>query len=140
MDNTFCWPDDFDMLFFFRHLPDMTKDTFEGMLWHINAFKAFVFFGGTLIIAASFFKEQGKSLSNFLTNDILITTGWIFLSFFLIICGAAHFKFHEFVPSLIPEYIPAHVFWTYFAAVALLAGGIGLIFNPTRKWVAALSA
>src|SRR5436190_108209 len=38
--------------FFLRHLPDMAKDTFEGMLWHINAFKAFVFFGGALIIAA----------------------------------------------------------------------------------------
>ena len=43
------------------------------------------------------------------------------------------------MPSLIPDYIPAHVFWTDFAGVALLAGGIGLIFKQTRKWAAALS-
>lgn len=125
--------------FFLRHLPDMTKDTLEGLLWRINAFKSFVFFGGAVAVAASFFKEQERNLSNFFTNDRLIATGWVLLSFFLIICGAAHFKFHQFVPTLIPDYIPAHVFWANFAGVALLAGGIGLIFKKTRKWAAAFS-
>ncbi|MEP6596190.1 MAG: hypothetical protein ABJA71_09585 [Ginsengibacter sp.] len=125
--------------FFLRHLPDMAGDTFEEMLWRINAFKSFVFFGGALMVAASFFKEKQRNLNTFFSNDRLITIGWICLSFFLIICGAAHFKFHQFVTTLIPAYIPAHVFWVYFAGVALLAGGIGLIFKPTRKWAAAFS-
>jgi len=125
--------------FFLRHLPDMVGDTFEGILWRINSDKSFVFFGGALIVAASFFKEQGRSFSKFFTNNRLITIGWVCLSFFLIICGAAHFKFNQFVPSLIPDYIPAHLFWTDFAGVALLAGGTGLIFKQTRTWAAALS-
>ena len=77
--------------FFLRHLPDMVGDTFEGIMWRINSDKSFVFFGGALIVAASFFKEQERSLSNFFTNNRLITIGWVCISFFLIICGAAHF-------------------------------------------------
>ncbi|HMG66532.1 MAG TPA: hypothetical protein VK588_02565, partial [Chitinophagaceae bacterium] len=33
----------------------------------------------------------------------------------------------------------ARPFWTYFAAVALLAGGTGIIFRQTRQWAATLS-
>jgi uncharacterized membrane protein len=125
--------------FFLRHLPDMAGDTFWGIVWRINSDKAFVFFGGSLIVAASLFQDQRRNPNQFFTNNVLMTIGWIALSYFLIICGAAHFKFHQFVPSLIPDYIPAHVFWTYFAGVALLAGGVGLIFKPIRTWAAAFS-
>jgi uncharacterized membrane protein len=125
--------------FFLRHLPEMTKANWEGILWSINAYKALVFFGGALLVVASFNKEEGYSFSETFSNSVLITTGIVCLSFFLIVCGAAHFKFSEFVFTLIPDCIPAHVFWTYFAAVALLAGGVGIIFRATRKWAAALS-
>ncbi len=125
--------------FLFRHLPAMIGNSFEGILWSINAYKSFVFFGGLLLVAVSFFKEQGNNSNKILTNDSLITIGWIILSFFLILCGAAHFKFADFVPSLIPAYIPFPDFWTYYAGVALIAGGTGLIFKQTRRYAAALS-
>lgn len=125
--------------FLFRHLPAMIGNSFEGILWNINAYKSFVFFGGSLLVAASFFKEGGNNSNKILTNDSLITIGWIILSFFLILCGAAHFKFADFVPSLIPGYIPFPDFWTYYAGVALIAGGMGLIFKQTRRYAAALS-
>src|SRR5215213_2612740 len=118
--------------FFLRHLPEMTGAGFEGILWSINAYKALVFFGGGLIVAASFYEEEGRNLSGTFSNKTLITVGLVCFSWFLIVGGAAHFKFHEFVPTLIPDYIPVHTFWTYFAGIALLAGGIGLIFKQTR--------
>jgi uncharacterized membrane protein len=125
--------------FFLRHLPEMIGLGFEGILWSINAYKSFVFFGGALLVAASFYIQEGRNSSGTFSNKRLIAIGIICLSFFLIIGGAAHFKFHEFVPMLIPDYIPAHTFWTYFAGAALIAGGIGLIFKQTRRWAAALS-
>lgn len=124
--------------FFLRHLPSMVGLRFEDIVWSINAYKSFVFFGGALLVAASFNNVVNRNLSRTSFNKRLSSIG-VCLSFFLIICGAAHFKFSQFVPMLIPAYIPAHTFWTYFAGVALIAGGVGLIFQQTRKWAAMLS-
>jgi uncharacterized membrane protein YphA (DoxX/SURF4 family) len=117
--------------FLLRHLPAMTDLG--------NSYKSLALGGGAFIVAASFLKKDGTDPSNSFTNDNLILTGCIFLSLFLIFCGISHFKFDEFVRDFIPAYIPIRSFWTDFTAVALLAGGTGLIFKQTRKWAAALS-
>lgn len=114
--------------FLLRHLPAMSD-------W-INSYKTLALGGGAFIVAASFLKKSDRSL----TNDHLIFTGCIFFALFFIICGIAHFKFDEFIyKDFIPAYIPARPFWTYLTAVALIAGGTGIIFTATRRWAAALS-
>ena len=40
---------------------------------------------------------------------------------------------------LVPAWIPGHMFWTYFAGVALIAGGVGLLLPQTARLAAALS-
>jgi uncharacterized membrane protein len=115
--------------FLTRNLPDMAGVAkAEDLLWKVNAYKTLGLCGGALIVAASFSKNK-----NFLL------AGYISLALFLVICGLAHFKFADFVKDLVPVYIGNGYFWTYFAAIALLAGGIGLIFLPARKWAALLS-
>jgi uncharacterized membrane protein YphA (DoxX/SURF4 family) len=48
--------------------------------------------------------------------------------------------FTAFVASLIPGWFPGNaVFWTYFAGVALIAGGIGLFIPLTARLAALLS-
>src|SRR5258706_5605597 len=46
------------------------------------------------------------------------------LGAFLAWCGILHFPLAKYVAALIPPWIPGHLFWTYFAAIALIAGGI----------------
>ena len=53
--------------------------------------------------------------------------------------GYAHFKYADFVNTLIPSYIPFHSFFTYACGVCLFAGGAGLLIPSTRKWAALLS-
>ena len=118
--------------FLFRHLPAMAD-------W-INSYKTLALGGGAFIVAVSFLKKEGSNSGNSFTNNDLILTACIFFSLFFIICGIAHFKFDEFIyKDFIPAYIPARPFWTYLTAVALIAGGVGIIFTATRKWAAALS-
>jgi uncharacterized membrane protein len=61
------------------------------------------------------------------------------LGAFLAYCGALHFPYAKYVASLIPPWIPAHMFWTYFAAIALIAGGIGVLVPGTARLAATLS-
>jgi uncharacterized membrane protein len=119
-----------------RHLPHFMND------W-ANAYKSMALFGGALIIASSFFRENSLINTGTRQNEGLqkglIVIGSIFLAAFFIIAGYAHFKFAEFVKTLIPAYIPFHAFWTYFCGVCLLAGGAGLLIPPTRRLAALLS-
>jgi uncharacterized membrane protein len=116
--------------FLLRHLTAMTD-------W-VASYKALALGGGAFIVAASFPKKDNLNPGNSFENE-LILTGCIFLSLFFLICGIAHFKFDDFVKDLVPAYIGNRYIWTYFAAVALLAGGIGIIIKQTRKWAALLS-
>jgi uncharacterized membrane protein len=116
----------------------LTRHQYEMSDW-LNAYKALALSGGAFIIAASFpLQETGNSGKNYL-NIKLEFAGCIFLSLFLVLCGIAHLKFYDFVLNFIPAYIPAHSFWTYFTAIALLAGGVGLIFKKIDRWAALLS-
>jgi uncharacterized membrane protein len=104
-----------------------------------NGYKSLALGGGAFIIASSFFEKERPGPGNSFLNNNLVLTGSLFISLFFFWAGIAHFKFDEFVINFIPAYIPAHAFWTYFCGIALLAGGIGLIFTKTRKLAAILS-
>lgn len=124
------------LLSVFRHLPSFMND------W-VNAYKSLSLFGGSLIIAGSFFLNDSQTTKWLSVNEIfkkrLILSGCILISVFFIACGYAHFKWADGVQFLIPDYIPFRMFWTYFAGVCLYAGGVGLLIPRTRKWAALLS-
>jgi uncharacterized membrane protein len=97
-----------------------------------NLGKALALFGGTLIIFSLQSNPDEKTFSR--TSNALVNTGSICLGIFFIIAGVQHFIFAEFVTYLVPVWIPGKLFWTYFAGVALLLAGTGLMFPKTRSW------
>ncbi|MBI1768924.1 MAG: hypothetical protein HYR67_11175 [Bacteroidetes bacterium] len=62
-----------------------------------------------------------------------------FVGIFLFTAGIQHFIFAEFVKHLIPAWIPSPIFWTYFAGVALAAGGLGIVTGIKAQLAATLS-
>jgi uncharacterized membrane protein len=62
------------------------------------------------------------------------------MAFFMIDAAYAHVRFAELVSRLIPPFLPWPVFWTYFAAAPLAAGGLGLVIPWTRRWAALLTS
>lgn len=80
--------------------------------------------GGAFVIAASFPEEKLSA-----GNELFLILGRIFFSIMLIAFGIDHFLYKEFVATLVPGWIPGHVFWTYFAAVALIGSGICIMFK-----------
>ena len=88
----------------------------------------------------------GKGLA--LTGGAIAVAGlprrWIHvaracLGAFLISSGIQHFLFVPFVATLVPAWVGAARFWTYFAGVALIAGGLGLVVPWTARLAGALS-
>lgn len=127
-----------------RHIPILATDTtFLSGSW-TDAGKALTLFGGFLCIAGALPQEKLSSNTSF--NKLLnlkrefILAGQICLSIYLLITGIQHFIFTDFVASLIPGWFPGDAyFWTYFAAVALITGSIGLLIPKTTKLAAFLS-
>lgn len=119
-------------------LPSLITHIQNGFIW-TNSGKALVLVGANLLIAGSFSNETTQnSLLKFLEK--FIPFGKCLLSGFFILAAIMHFIYAEFVATLIPAWIPAHLFWTYFAAVALIAGAIGMLIPKTATLAAGLSA
>ena len=116
-----------------RHIPVLAAASFLSGAW-TQAGKALVFSGGALAIAAVFPKVEATG-----SRDLTWTTiGRWCLGAFLLIAGVQHFLYAKFAASLIPAWFPGDaIFWTYFAGVALIAGGVGL-FIPRVAGLAAL--
>jgi uncharacterized membrane protein len=115
-----------------------TRHFFHWMQDWPNMYKSLALTGGALIIAATFLNPTVKN-QQVLAKPLLLF-GSLLTAIFFIAGGYAHFRFADFVDTLIPDYIPFHPFWTRFCGICLFAGGVGLMIPGTRKWAALLSA
>jgi uncharacterized membrane protein len=127
----------------FRHIPVLAGVPFFSAAW-TPAGKALTFTGGALAVAATFPNASAPSDSALarLVNrrQEFVWAGRASLALFFVITGIQHFMFTEFVASLIPGWFPGNAtVWTYFAGVALIAGGLGLFLPQTAALAGLLS-
>jgi uncharacterized membrane protein len=121
------------------YLPSVLANPGAGFMW-TNPSKTLALLGGAVLLA---FLPTNKDASAIDSNERplgmarLVCTA--FLGVFLVICGVQHFVYADFVDQLIPAWIPGHRFWTYFAGVALVAGGVGINVPMTRRLAAVLA-
>jgi uncharacterized membrane protein len=118
-----------------RQLPVAMADHQLGGAW-TNLGKALALSGGAIGVAGSVLLERGDVDAR--RAGTLHLIGRCSLGAFLVLAGTQHFLFTQFVVTLVPAWIPGATFWTYLAAVALIAGGIGLVIPRTSRLAAAL--
>ncbi len=108
-------------------------------LW-TNAGKALAMAGGAFLIAAASPRTGDASRAWPRWNLVpLIPLSRVFVGAFLFVAGVQHFLFAPFVATLVPGWIPGHLFWTYFAGAALIAGGLGILIPKVTRPAALLS-
>lgn len=80
-----------------------------------------------------------------LVGSKLVQGSWNFLfagnfgmAAFIIFTGFAHFKFQKGMVLMIPDFIPAKIFWVYFTGIIEIAAGIGLMIPSIREITAIL--
>ncbi len=120
---------------FIRYIPVLVAHpVFDGTV--TAAGKALAVTGSCLILASCF----RDTLQNESRWAWLRVTGLVFIGLFLMAGGIQHFIYIDFVAQLVPSWIPAPVFWAYFAGIALIAAGMGLMIGKTRKLSGTLAA
>ena len=106
-----------------------------------DAFKILALSGGSFVIAGSFpISKNGLDGKLFKFIEMLIPVGSIFFAIMLIVFGIDHFLYYQFVQTLVPAWIPFPLFWTYFAAIALIGAGLSFVFTIKVKLVGILTA
>lgn len=102
-------------------------------VWN-NELKLLTLCGGAFAAAAS--------LGSGAPRDRLFTVfGCFSIALTCATFGSEHFIYPQFCADLVPAWIPAHMFWCYFAGTALIAGGAGMmlgILPRTAAWLLGL--
>jgi uncharacterized membrane protein len=105
-----------------------------------TAFKAFSFAGCAMVVAGTFPETEpgsGRRIS-IAWLDKLIPLGMYPFAIGVIAFGVDHFLYTSYVATLVPAWIPGHIFWTYFAGTALFASGVGMIVRVKARLAATL--
>lgn len=71
-------------------------------------------------------------------NWNFLFAGNLGMAVFIIFTGLAHFKFQKGMALMIPDFIPAKLFWVYFTGLLEIAAGIGLVIPKIRELTALL--
>ncbi|KAF2512819.1 hypothetical protein EYY60_06840 [Flavobacterium zhairuonense] len=127
------------------HLPYMimlsAEKTPDFQVW-INAIEALTYSGGAFVMAGSFTENNSAGDEKNFTSVLekLIPCGCVFYSILIIIFGLSHFAFANFIATMVPKWLPAPMFWTYFFGVALVVSGISIIFKILLKPISLLLA
>ena len=65
-------------------------------------------------------------------------SGNLGMSVFIIFTGLSHFKFQKGMAMMIPDFMPAKMFWVYATGFIEIAAGIGLMIPSIREITAIL--
>jgi uncharacterized membrane protein len=71
-------------------------------------------------------------------SDQLILVGRLLWAFTMVIFGAQHFMYAAFIATLIPAWIPGHLFWVYFTGMGFIAAGLAIAVNVLGQLAAAM--
>jgi uncharacterized membrane protein YphA (DoxX/SURF4 family) len=105
-----------------------------------SAIKAFSLAGCAFVVAGTF--PETKATSDRRTPvgwlDMLTPYGMYPFAFGIIAFGVDHFLYTPYIATLVPAWIPGHIFWAYFAGTALIASGVGMIVRVKARLAATL--
>lgn len=127
-------------LFFFLvvltvSLPPLPRHLHDHLFWPAFV-REIAFASGAMILSGSLWPRRHA------VGRALVHTGRVLLAAILIFYAIEHFLFPHYAPGvplerMAPAWVPVPVLWAYLVGIALLLGGIGLLFRPTIRLAAA---
>ncbi|MEO6688844.1 MAG: hypothetical protein ABIS07_05280 [Dokdonella sp.] len=122
----------------FLHAPKLAANVRDGGEWTC-AFETLALCGAAWIFAASL---AASPLESSRIDAAVARMGWLGRYLFgvsLPAFGILHFIYNDYVASVIPGWIPAHMFWAWFTGVAHFAAGVAILVNVKARLAATLA-
>ena len=94
---------------------------------------------GTLAIAGSLWTRRHE-IKSARPLEKLTTLGPVFFAAGIAVFGVVHFVRTQAVVQIVPAWLPARLFWTYFFGVAQLAASISIVLKRYTRLSAPLLA
>ena len=91
-----------------------------------RAFEALALGSAALFLAPALPRVHISSQSWRIAQDRLAQVGRCVFALSMAMFGAQHFKFATFIATLVPSWIPGHLFWAYFTGAAMLAAAVAI--------------
>jgi uncharacterized membrane protein len=102
-----------------------------------RAFETLAICAGAFILAGAIRGSRAVSSSVGFTG-VLVEVSRYVLAFCLLVFGYDHLPIAQFIASLVPAWMPWHLFWAYFTACGFLAAGLSIATNIQVRLSASL--
>ena len=99
-----------------------------------SAFELLAMCGAGLVLAATFANRRTRSGR----GGALLESGRFLFAISLLVFGIQHLMYGAFVATLIPKWIPGHLFWAYFVGVAFIAAALAIVSGKLAPLAATL--
>jgi hypothetical protein len=116
----------------FRYVPAWVTRLHDPGPWTV-IFEILAMVGGAWILAANFPPDASvpQPSENLLFR--MAVAGRYLITVSLVVFAVQHFIYAGFVASLVPAWIPWHLFWAYFVGVAFIAAALAIAANKMMR-------
>jgi uncharacterized membrane protein YphA (DoxX/SURF4 family) len=119
-------------------LPNFFRAPLFAACWSV--FPLAVMLSGAMVLYVCFNAHWDREHFRSISSINALRTARIIYGLSLIFFGAAHFIDVKDTISLIPSWIPGHLFWAYFTGCAFIGAGISVVIGVFARLAAILSA